>query len=238
MSTIRESYLTPKGKTLRAQVIELQKFKYDKIQKGEPRKNQINGLKGKNIPFFYKYKDKFLNDIEYDIIVYGINRMSGKTRVTLGKKIMNFYCEFAQRDPATARIVLSNLNGPEWNNIQRISKKIDTDMGSPIISRSNKEAMTFFVNDNERHFNKDEKVYSTVSIYATKNAKVLIFNERYRNFLGGAHPNHYIPFLEDVLYGAKKKNKLEELDDGLNTNNIKLTSVTKIPTVSYQCKNT
>ena len=38
ISAIRDIYLASKGQTLRAQVIELKQFKYDKIQKGDPRR--------------------------------------------------------------------------------------------------------------------------------------------------------------------------------------------------------
>ena len=41
-------------------------------------------------------------------------------------------------------------------------------MGSPNISRSNKEAIIFFVNDHKRNFEKDEKLAAKVSIDAIK----------------------------------------------------------------------
>ena len=94
--------------------------------------------------------------------------MSVKKRSTLGNKLMNFYCVLAQRDPVTARSVSENINGPAWKNIQSIPKNIDTAMGSPIISIFNKEAMIFFVNYHERHFNKYDKVSATVSIDTKK----------------------------------------------------------------------
>ena len=94
--------------------------------------------------------------------------MSGNTRSPLGIILMNIYCVLWQRGPATARLVSKNLNGPVWKNIQQISKKMFTSMGSPIISRSNKEAIIFFVNDHKRNFEKDEKLAAKVSIDAIK----------------------------------------------------------------------
>ena len=44
------------------------------------------------------------------------------------------------------------------------------------------------------HFKKYDKVDETVSIYATKNDEVVIANELCQHFVGGAHPNHHIPF--------------------------------------------
>ena len=38
MYAIQERYLTPKGKNLCNQAIEIHQLKYDKIQKGEPRR--------------------------------------------------------------------------------------------------------------------------------------------------------------------------------------------------------
>ena len=105
--------------------------------------------------------------------------MSGKTRAPIGNKISNLYCVLAKRGPTTTRLVSVNINGPAWKNIQRISKKMDTAMGSPIIARSNKEAMIFFINEHKFNFKKYDKVAATVSIYATTNAEVLIANERY-----------------------------------------------------------
>ena len=88
-------------------------------------------------------------------------------------------------------------------------KEIDIAMGSPKFSISNKEAMILFVNDHNSHLNKEEKVSAAVSIDTTKNSEVIIPNKKYQHFVGGAHPNHYIPFTEDVSDGAKKRKKLE-----------------------------
>ena len=55
-------------------------------------------------------------------------------------------------------------------------QKMDTAMCSPISARSSKEDMIFFVDDQKRHFKKNEKVDATVSIYATKTSEVLIAN--------------------------------------------------------------
>ena len=123
MSYIQEIYLTPKQQTLRAQVIELHKWKYDKIEKGEPRRRYDKWFEGKFCPFFYKYKDKFLNYIAYELLLRGINRMSGKTIPPISNKMIHVYCEIAQRNLDTARLVSENLNGTAWKNIQRISKK-------------------------------------------------------------------------------------------------------------------
>ena len=209
MPAIQERYLTPKGKTLYAQVVEIQKFKYDKIQNSDPRRVSDKWFEETFRSFFYKCNDKFLNCIAYDLLFRGINRMAGKTRAPPGNKIINFYCALAQRYPATVRLVLVNINGLVWNNIQRISKIMNTAKGSPIIARSNKEAIIFFFNEHKCHFKKDEKVAATVSIDATKHYEVLIANKLYQHFVGGAHPNHYIPFLEDGPDGANKREKLE-----------------------------
>ena len=63
--------------------------------------------------------------------------MSENKRHPFGNKLMYLYCAIAWRSTFAARLVLTNLNGPACNIIQRI-KKMDTAMGSPIISRSNK----------------------------------------------------------------------------------------------------
>ena len=117
MSAIKKSYLTPKGQTLRAQVIELQKFKYYKIHKGDPRIVSDKWFDENVLPLLYKYKCKLLNEIAYDILVHGINRMSGKTRAPLGNKFMNLYCALSQRYPATTRLLSAKLNGPAWKKI-------------------------------------------------------------------------------------------------------------------------
>ena len=84
--------------------------------------DHINGLR---ILFlsFYKYNDKLLTSISYDLLVNGINRMPIKTRGTLGNKLMNFYCALEQRYSSTVRLVLENINGTESNNNQQISRK-------------------------------------------------------------------------------------------------------------------
>ena len=69
--------------------------------------------------------------------------------------------------------------------------------------------MLSFVNCHELNFNKDEKVSATVSIDATKYYEVIIADEKYWHFVGGAHTNHCIPFPEDLPYGANKRKKLE-----------------------------
>ena len=71
---------------------------------------------------------------------------------------------------------------------------MDTAIGPPIISRSNKEAMILFFNEHGHHLKKYDKVAATVSIYATKNDEVVIANELCQHFVDGAHPNHHIPF--------------------------------------------
>ena len=110
----------------------------------------------------------FLITLHIYIIFCGINRIPGKTKVPLGNKIMNFYCAIVHRYPDTAGLVSKNFNGPAWNNIQLIPKKMDTAMVSPIISRSNKEAIMFFFNEHEHHLKKDYKVAAKVSIDAKK----------------------------------------------------------------------
>ena len=66
-----------------------------------------------------------------------------------------------------------------------------------------------------------------------KNDAVLIANKKYRHFVGGSYPNHYIPFPEDGPYDAKKRKKLEELNDKVNSKNINLAAETNTATVSY-----
>ena len=85
---------------------------------------------------------------------------------------------------------------------------MDTDMGSPIISRSSKEAMVLFFNENKRNFNKDDRVDGKVSIDATKHSEVLIANKWYLIVLGNANTNHYILFPEDGLDDANNSKKL------------------------------
>ena len=69
--------------------------------------------------------------------------------------------------------------------------------------------MIFFLNELKRNFKKGDKLAATVTIDTTKNDEVLIVNKLYQHFVGGAHPNHYIPFLEDGPDGANKREKLE-----------------------------
>ena len=45
---------------------------------------------------------------------------------------------------------------------------MDPAMGSPIIARSNIEAMVFFVNKHENNFKKYDKVFATILIVAKK----------------------------------------------------------------------
>ena len=60
-SAIQERQLTPKGQTICAQVIELQQFKYDKIQVGDPRIVSDKWVEETSCQLFYKYKDKLPN---------------------------------------------------------------------------------------------------------------------------------------------------------------------------------
>ena len=92
--------------------------------------------------------------------------MSGNTRAPIGNTLMNFYCTLSQRYPATARLVSENFNGPVCKNIQRIYKKMDPAMGSPIIAISNIEAIIFFVNNHKNNFKKYDKVSATILIVA------------------------------------------------------------------------
>ena len=112
--------MTPKGKNLCDQVIELQKLKYDKTQKGKPRRGSDKLFEETFSSLFYTYKDKLLNDIAYDLLVHIINKISVKTRSSIGYKFLNFYCKTAQRDAETYRLVSKNINGPTWKIIQRI----------------------------------------------------------------------------------------------------------------------
>ena len=84
-------------------------------------------------------------------------------------------------------------------------QNIDTAMVSPIISISNKEAIIFFVDYHNCHFKKYYKVAETVSIDEIKYIEVIIANELYRHFLGGANPNHCIPFPEDDPDSANQR---------------------------------
>ena len=77
ISAIKERYLNPKIQTLQNQLIELHKFKYDKIQKVDPRIDSDKLFEGNFCPFFYEYKDKLRNGIAFDLLVRGINRISG-----------------------------------------------------------------------------------------------------------------------------------------------------------------
>ena len=91
MCTIQESHLNPKRQTLCAQVIELQKFNYDKIHKVESSIGSDKWFEGGEISCFYKHKYIFLNDIAYYILVRGIKRVPVKTRSHLGNKLINLY---------------------------------------------------------------------------------------------------------------------------------------------------
>ena len=114
--------MTPKVKTLRDQAIELHKFKYDKIQNGDPIIVSDKLFEETFRPLLYKYKDKLLNRISYDLLVCGINSTTGKTRAPLGNKLMNYYCDLEKRYLATLGIVSEVFNRYAWNNIQQISK--------------------------------------------------------------------------------------------------------------------
>ena len=115
--------MNPKIQTLQNQLIELHKFKYDKIQKVDPRIDSDKLFEGNFRPFFYEYKDKLRNGIAFDLLVRGINRISGGEGDPLGNKLMNLDCALANRYPTTAILVSENLNGPGCNNIKRISNK-------------------------------------------------------------------------------------------------------------------
>ena len=65
MSATQKKYLTAKGQNLLSQVIELQQFKYDKMQKGYLMRGSDKLFEETFLPFFYKYKDKLLNKIAY-----------------------------------------------------------------------------------------------------------------------------------------------------------------------------
>ena len=82
-----------------------------------------------------------------------------------------------------------------------------------------------------------KKCLQQFQIDATKNAEVQMANRIFRHFVGGTHPNQYIPFPEDGLDGAKKRKKREELNDEVNANNINLSASTRIETISYQWEN-
>ena len=90
--------------------------------------------------------------------------------------------------------------------------------------------MIYFFNDHTHHLKKDDKVAATVSIDETKNTEFTIVNEQYWHFVVCSHTNHYISFTEDVSDGAKKRNKLEELNDEVKFKKIKVSAETKITT--------
>ena len=67
--------MIPKVTNLSAQGIELHQVEYDKIQKDDPRIGSYKCFEETFFPSLYKYKDKFLNDISYDLLVHVVNRI-------------------------------------------------------------------------------------------------------------------------------------------------------------------
>ena len=227
-------YLTHEGVILRRFMLEFSSFYYDKVKIGKPQRGSDKWFEKVLRPFYYKHKDKFLDDIIYQILVHGINRISGQTNSKLPDKLRDFYTAIAQRDPSLARLISANLHGPAWRNIQKNSKKLDQGIGLPIISRTKDDAAQILVEHHERFFDKSDSVAVSLSIDGTKNAEILCANERYRHIVGGAFPDHYIPFPDNDDDGSKKRALLAEMVEEINKKKKKLAAETKLATVSYQ----
>ena len=229
---------SPKGQVLRAQISELYRFFHKPVEKKEPLRGSNQWFEQVLRPFFYKYKKVFLNDIVFDILNNTINRMQGRYNVPVGKRLMNLFHACAQRDPSLTRFISSNMHGPAWRSVQRFSKQFDNSGGQPIINRNVHQMAEIMIAYHKKSFDKTDEVGVSVSIDATKNAELIVPNERFRHYVGCAHPHHYIPFPASTNDNEKdSRAKIEMLNDlveKVRQKQLFTAAETKIATVSYQ----
>ena len=229
---------SPKGQVLRAQISELYRFFHKPVEKKEPLRGSNQWFEQVLRPFFYKYKKVFLNDIVFDILNNTMNRMQGRYNVPVGKRLMNLFHACAQRDPSLTRFISSNMHGPAWRSVQRFSKQFDNSGGQPIINRNVHQMAEIMIAYHKKSFDKTDEVGVSVSIDATKNAELIVPNERFRHYVGCAHPHHYIPFPASTNDNEKdSRAKIEMLNDlveKVRQKQLFTAAKTKIATVSYQ----
>ena len=176
--------LNDEGKILRRKIVELIQFKYDSTKDNEPARGTYRWFETTLRDFYYNNKDKFQNDIIYDILVNSMNRISGKRNSPIGKRLVFFYYAIAQNDSSLARLVSANLHGPAWRYIMKGTKAMDERLGSPIIARINDAAAGVLEKYYREVLSKENKVGISVSIYASKVASVVVPNHRYGHIIG------------------------------------------------------
>ena len=82
--------LNDEGEILRRKIVELIQFKYDSTKDKEPARGTDRWFETTLRDFYYNNKDTFRNDVIYDILVNGMNRISGKSYSPIGKRLMFF----------------------------------------------------------------------------------------------------------------------------------------------------
>ena len=151
---------------------------------------------------FYKdHGSRSWKSVLFDVLVNGMNWMQGKFQTPDVKKLMNLYCAVASKDPATARLISTNFNGPTWRKIQKALKDVDAYVGSHILSCTVEEAADLLCEYYRSAFDKNDCVGFSVSIDASKVAYVVQPNTHNGHIIGGAADsivggdakNHYIP---------------------------------------------
>ena len=136
----------------------------------------------------------------------------------MDEKFINFYRFVATYSPKAAMVVSANLQGPgkRWmqklNSQDRISCILDDDHKIRV-SRMKKAAADRAIDD------KTPVVFS-LTIDATKVAKVCEVSSTYKSIIGGAHPNHKVDvhglskdYINAILDGTSKSMKLEEINE-------------------------
>mmetsp|Transcript_29457 Transcript_29457/g.28332 ORF Transcript_29457/g.28332 Transcript_29457/m.28332 type:complete len:127 (+) Transcript_29457:876-1256(+) len=87
--------LNDEGKIIRRKFVEMIQFKYDSTKDNEPARGTGLWFETTLRDFCYNNKDKFQNNIIYNILVNGMNMISGKSDYSIGKKLMFFYYAIA-----------------------------------------------------------------------------------------------------------------------------------------------
>eukprot|EP00957_Ditylum_brightwellii_P114047 8695843-Ditylum_brightwellii.AAC.1 len=114
--------------------------------------------------------------------------MEGCYNNQLGERLGHLFDVMAQQDPGLTQIVSRNIHGPAWRNMLKRSKKLDQQIGLPIIDRTIEEIAIIAVKHYVDNFEKGAGC---------------------KYFVGGAFPNHhYIPFPENDDKEERKKLKL------------------------------
>jgi hypothetical protein len=195
-------YLSLEGIEMKNSIIQIMRYAKARANGSSDNKSWDKFTKD----FFCLYNDEkmgkeFRQSLCFDLLKVAISRYNCNPSSAQGERLMAFQAVLRTISPRASQIFAANFHGANDRNVMKKCRQLDREqMGnmSCIINRSTDEAALTLKHFIECHFTKEsDTVAFSASIDATKVPPIVVPNYSVRAIVGGAHPNHFIPILEN-----------------------------------------